>query len=349
MGEDIDDGIADAGHVEGPSPRRSERTHRRRPYAGSVSEREPTQPEPDFQDPAVVDPYRLPEGVTPVRYDLTLVPDLGAATFAGTCATDAGGGGHHARGQLQRPRAGDRHRLGRHRRRTSDRHHGDHPGRGDRAGHLHLRRGPARRPGHPPHRVPGSAQRQAEGLLPLDLHRRRRRRAGHRHHPVRGHRRPPGLPVLGRTRPQGRLRRHPRRRRGPVRGVQRGRDLPHPERRPSGPPRGPLRRDDGDVDLPRGVHRGPARGHRPGRCRRHPSAGRVPEGQGPPHGLRPRGRRRLPAPLRRLLRHRLPGRQARPGRRARLRLRGHGEPGLRHLPGDPPAGRPRPPRPRPSC
>jgi puromycin-sensitive aminopeptidase len=52
-----------------------------------VSEREPTQPEPAFQDPAVVDPYRLPGGVTPVRYDLTLVPDLGAATFTGTCAT----------------------------------------------------------------------------------------------------------------------------------------------------------------------------------------------------------------------------------------------------------------------
>jgi puromycin-sensitive aminopeptidase len=53
-----------------------------------VSEREPNQPEPTFHDPAVVDPYRLPEGASPVRYDLTLVPDLAAATFHGTCATD---------------------------------------------------------------------------------------------------------------------------------------------------------------------------------------------------------------------------------------------------------------------
>ena len=75
----------------------------------------------------------------------------------------------------------------------------------------------------------------------------------------------------------------------------------------------------------------------------------VPAGQGPPHRLRPRGRRVLPALLRRLLRHRLPGRQARPGRRPRLRLRGHGEPRLRHLPRDRSCSSTRPPPPRPSC
>ena len=51
--------------------------------------------------------------------------------------------------------------------------------------------------------------------------------AGHRHHPVRGHRRPPGLPVLGRARLQGRVRRHPRR--SPTeldRRLQRGRGQP---------------------------------------------------------------------------------------------------------------------------
>ena len=48
-----------------------------------------------------------------------------------------------------------------------------------------------------------------------------------------------------------------------------------------------------------------------------------------------------PALLRRLLRHPLPGRQARPGRRPRLRLRGHGEPRLRHLPRGAAARRPR--------
>jgi len=52
-----------------------------------VSEHEPIQPEPDFEDPQVVDPYRLPKGVSPVRYDLTLVPDLAAATFSGRCDT----------------------------------------------------------------------------------------------------------------------------------------------------------------------------------------------------------------------------------------------------------------------
>ena len=56
--------------------------------------------------------------------------------------------------------------------------------------------------------LPGSAQRQAARLLPLHLHRRRRRRARDRHHPVRGHRRPPGVPVLGRARLQGAVRHH---------------------------------------------------------------------------------------------------------------------------------------------
>ncbi len=35
----------------------------------------------------MVDPYRLPEGVSPVRYELTLLPDLDAAAFSGTCDT----------------------------------------------------------------------------------------------------------------------------------------------------------------------------------------------------------------------------------------------------------------------
>ncbi len=36
-----------------------------------------------------VDPYRLPRSVIPSRYDLTLRPDLDAATFSGTCRIDA--------------------------------------------------------------------------------------------------------------------------------------------------------------------------------------------------------------------------------------------------------------------
>ena len=53
-----------------------------------MPEREPNPTEPDFLDPPVVDPHRLPDGVSPVRYDLTLVPDLGAATFSGSCNTE---------------------------------------------------------------------------------------------------------------------------------------------------------------------------------------------------------------------------------------------------------------------
>ena len=68
----------------------------------------------------------------------------------------------------------------------------------------------------------GDPQRQAPRLLPVapspthdgaEPH--------HRHHPVRVDRRPPGLPLLGRARPQGRLRGHPRRRRRAGRLLQR--------------------------------------------------------------------------------------------------------------------------------
>ena len=55
-----------------------------------------------------------------------------------------------------------------------------------------------------------------------------------------------------------------------------------------------LRRHHDDVDLPGRLHRRPARDHRPGRRRRHAAAGRLPGRQGPPHRLRPRGRRVLP-------------------------------------------------------
>ena len=43
---------------------------------------------PTFDDPEVVNPYLLPAGVRPVRYELRLEPDLAAASFAGTCATE---------------------------------------------------------------------------------------------------------------------------------------------------------------------------------------------------------------------------------------------------------------------
>ena len=142
------------------------------------------------------------------------------------------------------------------------------PRRGDRAG------SPSPSPSRSPPgdavvslALPGDPQRQAARLLPLHLHRRRRRRARHRHHPVRGHRRPPGLPVLGRARLQGRASPSPCVDAEPHRRLQRRRSCPtRPRRRPR---RGPLRRHDGDVDLPGGLHRRPARGHRAGRRRRH--------------------------------------------------------------------------------
>ncbi len=96
----------------------------------------------------------------------------------------------------------------------------------------------------------------------------------------------------------------------------------------------------GHVDLPGGLRRRPPRGHRPGARRRCRPPRGAPHRQGRPGPLRARGGRLLPRPPGGLVRHRLPGRQARPRRRARLRLRRHGEPRLRDLPRGPPAGRP---------
>ena len=53
-------------------------------------------------------------------------------------------------------------------------------------------------------------------------------RAGAGHHPVRGHRRPTGLPLLGRAGPQGQLRGDPRGPRRPPGRVQRPRGGPPP-------------------------------------------------------------------------------------------------------------------------
>ena len=59
-----------------------------RPYAESVTERELPTAEPDFDDPTAVDPYRLPAGVEPTHYRLTLEPDLDRARFDGHCEID---------------------------------------------------------------------------------------------------------------------------------------------------------------------------------------------------------------------------------------------------------------------
>ena len=297
-------------------------------------------------DPSA-NPHRLPRTVVPRRYDLTLEPDLEAATLRRQRDHRRRGADRDERGGAQRRRDGDRrgdrrdHHRGRNRWRTAGGHRGARRRR--RAGHAHLRPAAPRRRGGAPPALPGRAQRQAAGLLPVHVHRRRRRRAGAGHHPDGGHRRPAGVPLLGRARRQGRLRRDPRRARGPAGHLQRRRAGARPGRRdaPTAEEGGdPVRRHDAHVHLPGGVRRGAAGGHRPGRRRRQAPAGRVPHRQGAPRRLRARGRRLRPALLQRLVRHRLSGRQARPRRHPRLRLRRHGEPRLRHVPGALRAGRP---------
>ena len=113
----------------------------------------------------------------------------------------------HPRGGAQRHRAGDRPGLGRGRRRAGRPTTVTLDEETERATLTLAEAAPAGRRGGVA-AVPGPAQRQAPRLLPLDLHRRRRRRAGDRHHPVRGHRRPSGVPVLGRARLQGPVRHH---------------------------------------------------------------------------------------------------------------------------------------------
>ena len=106
-----------------------------------------------------------------------------------------------------------RHRRARH----------GHGGRGDRTDPPHP--GLARRPRTALHRdlLHRHPERQAPRLLPLDLHRCGGDRPRPGHHPVRGDRRPPGLPLLRRARPQGRLQPDPRRRPRSRRLLQRAR------------------------------------------------------------------------------------------------------------------------------
>ena len=142
-------------------------------------------------------------------------------------------------------------------------------------------------------RFRGMLNDKLRGFYRSHLHRRRRRRAGHRHHPVRGHRRPPGLPVLGRARLQGRLRHHPRRRRRPRSRCPtppRSRD----ERARRRQATRALRRHDDDVHLPRGLHRrARSRSPSPSTSPARRCASALPAGQGPPHRVRARGGRVL--------------------------------------------------------
>src|SRR5512132_3208490 len=171
-----------------------------------------------IREPAPAAPHRRPP---PLRPDAGTRPRRRHLRRRG----DRGGRGGRTdgRGGAQRRRARDRrgHRRGRRGRRPAGRRRG--PRRRGRAGHPHLRPPAPGRRGPTPPAVPGRAQRQARGLLPLDLHRRVGGRAGAGHHPDGGHRRPPGVPVLGRARRQGRVRRHAGGARRPAGAVQRRR------------------------------------------------------------------------------------------------------------------------------
>ena len=271
---------------------------------------------PTDDDPTT---YRLPYSVVPSRYRLTLVPDLAAGTFTGDVAIDVTVSEPvtdivlnaaeltigSAALEPGRCRGRRQWRIGWHR---PTRPLLDHPRRRRGAGHPHLCPARPGRPGHPPPVLHRNPERQAPRLLPEQLHRRRRQRAAHRHHPVGGHRRPSGLPLLGRARPQGRLRGDPGRHRGPRRLFQRARSSrrPRPARGIGPGPPDPVRPDHADVHLSGRLHRRAPRGHRAGRRRRRPPAGGAPAGQGPPGPLRPGGGGPRPPLLHRLLRHPYP-------------------------------------------
>ena len=166
--------------------------------------------------------YRLPRTVIPSHYELTLTPDLAAASFSGHVVVDVAVVEPVSEIVLNTAELtlhdvtlfnedGQRfagNRRGRRRGRAVDT-----PPRRDRGGGCVeardlLRRDPERRP---------------PGLLSLRLHRSERCGEDDRHHPIRGDRSTPGLPLLGRARPEGDLRRHAHRRRRPDGDLERRR------------------------------------------------------------------------------------------------------------------------------
>ncbi len=165
-------------------------------------------------DPAAPDrAHRLPRHVEPLRYGLTLTPDLEQATFTGTAEIELVV--HEptreivcnavelaiTEASLLTGGPGDVGGRGL-------------PRRGGGAGHLLVRLGRARGTGHPPLLVRRDPQRQAPRLLPQHLHRPVGCHPDAGHHADGGDRRPPRLPLLGRAGPQGGLRHHPGGRRG---------------------------------------------------------------------------------------------------------------------------------------
>ena len=166
----------------------------------------------------------LPKDVRPSKYTLTLQPNLKDVHFLGQ--------------RSHRHRSTPAHRLYRPERRRA----GDHvvQGRLVRRGGVAEQHGPGREGGDcsrsrsTPHfqsagqtgdRVHRRVERPSPRLLPQPLHRHERRGASPGDDPVRGHRRPARLPLLGRALDEGDVRGHAGRPRG-----ARGR-LEHHDRR----------------------------------------------------------------------------------------------------------------------
>ena len=293
--------------------------------------------------PAPIPPpqHRLPYTVEPRRYALRLAPDLEAATFSGEVHIEVLV--HEAVDEHRPPRSRADHRQ---RPRWSLPAATPQPAdrrarRGDRT--TRPRPGGTARPG------PGGRSRIAfSGVLNDKLHGFYRSTftdddgvthtiATTQFEATDARRAFPCFDEPDRKAVFARHPRRARRSRRPTPTAPWSRTLAAARRRPTGP----LRRHHGRCPPTSWPSSSGPRGHRPGRRRRHPGPHRPRAGQGRPDRVRPRGCRPRPALLHRLVRHRLPGREARPRRHPRLRLRGHGEPGVRDLPRGRAPGRPR--------
>ena len=285
-------------------------------------------------------PYRLPRTFSPERYELTLTPDLAAATFTGEERVRVAVARAHRRvvlnaaeleilsaeliGERRQPDRRAPSTLDEEAERGHPRSRGDcQPGPLDAAPHLHR---------HP--------QRQAARLLPQHLHRRRRRRAASSPPPSSRPPTPAGPSRAGTSptsRPSSRVTLVVD---DELAAVSNAAEVAKQRRSATASDRsrfadtmmmstylvafvvGPLEATEPvDVDgTPLRVACVPGKGHLAGFAL---EVGAF-----------------CAALLHRLLRHPLPGRQARPRRRPRLRVRRHGEPRLRHLPRDRAARRP---------
>ena len=221
MRDGVDDGAAEAHHVVG--------------LVGHEGTRRVLTPVPRGAQPGVAslgrvpdaDPHRLPRTVVPSRYDLTLAPTSTrprsrARSASTSTSTEPATEVVLNAIELEIDEASvvvDGERRDAERRastRTTERLTPDLSPRRLPEGDAVVDA-----------RLPRDPQRQAPRLLPQHVHRRGRRGADPGHHPVRGHRRPPGVPLLGRARPQGHLRGDPRGARRPA---------GHLQRRGGGPP-----------------------------------------------------------------------------------------------------------------